>query len=188
MRRNCWYFERTSNNSNRWRSNKTDNQRLSSNLVENNTSTPLNDKVNNSTFASAVSGKFDVSNYVCAFCHDKGHAMWHCAKYLSLNLDQHRDYLKINERCLNCLERHSLPDCPSKYKCYTCNESHNSALCPQKQNLLTMNNRSFVDNTLSPPLPRATPHVSVCTNSAADDPKSDAAAVSVIENFNCENI
>ena len=51
-----------------------------------------------------------------------------------------------------------------------------------------MNNRSFVDNTTSPPPPRATPRVSVCNTSAADDIKSDASGVSVIENLNCENI
>ena len=67
--------KRASNNSNSGHSNKADNQCSLSNRVENNNSTSLNDKVNNSTYASAVSGKPDISNYVCSFCRDTGHAI-----------------------------------------------------------------------------------------------------------------
>ena len=98
---------------------KNDIQRLS-NHVKNNNSTLLNDKVNNSTYASAGSSKPDVSNYVCAFCHDTGHAIWRCEKYLKLNLEKRLNYIKRNERCMKCLGRHNLSDCPSIYKCYTC--------------------------------------------------------------------
>ena len=71
-------LKRTKNKNNRERLNKTDNQRSSSNRVENDNETPPTVKVNNTTYTSTVSGKLDVSNYVCASCRAKGHAMWRC--------------------------------------------------------------------------------------------------------------
>ena len=73
-------LKQTNNNSNRGHSNKTDNQRSSSYCVENTNQVLPSDKVNNTTYASAASGKPDVSNYVCAFCRAKGQAMWRCEK------------------------------------------------------------------------------------------------------------
>ena len=84
------------NNNVRGRSNKTDFQRASTNLVENNTENVSTAKLNNST--SAATGRSDYRHYVCAFCHGNGHVMWCCDKYLKLNLDERLEYVKENGR------------------------------------------------------------------------------------------
>ena len=108
------------NNPARGRSNKTDVQRTSNNLVENNTATVSTVKLNNTTYTPAATGRSDYSHYVCAFCRATGHVMWRCDKYLNLNIDQRLEYVKHHDHCTNCLGKHHIDHCTSQSTCFKC--------------------------------------------------------------------
>ena len=114
--------KQTINNNVRGRSNKTNFQRSSSNLVENTTETVSTAKFNNSTYTPAATGKSEFSHYVCAFCRANGHVMWRCNKYLKLNLDERLEYVKEHDRCTNCLGNR-LDHCTSRRTCLSASNS-----------------------------------------------------------------
>ena len=74
--------------------------------------------------------------------------MWHCLKYLALNLIAQREYILRNTRCLKCLLPHTIANCNSFWNCFNCKERHNATLCPNANVLRTENNYKLEKNEI----------------------------------------
>ncbi|XP_061168132.1 uncharacterized protein LOC133177057 [Saccostrea echinata] len=62
----------------------------------------------------------------CAFCKES-HRSNDCTKYKNFN-DRMR-IVKRDKLCFNCLGRHRVADCQSKFNCKTCKKRHHTSLC-----------------------------------------------------------
>ena len=123
--------------------------RVSTNLTVTAVETVTSAKPTAPAYSYTVAGKPDYSQYTYAFCHETGHTMWRCIKYLALNLTARREYIQQNNRCLNCLSCHTIENCNSFLNCFNCKERHNSTLCPNANVVRTENNYTLEKNEIN---------------------------------------
>ena len=62
----------------------------------------------------------------CAFCKGS-HYPVECSIFTSL--DERLAKIRKEQLCFNCLGRHKIKDCKSKFSCRTCKKRHHSAIC-----------------------------------------------------------
>ncbi|XP_071577544.1 uncharacterized protein [Temnothorax nylanderi] len=64
----------------------------------------------------------------CPLC-PASHLLSACPLFVGKNSSERWDLVKQHKRCFNCLsEKHSSPDCKSKYSCRVCHKKHHSML------------------------------------------------------------
>ena len=56
------------------------------------------------------------------------HSISQCDRYKQLGTKERKAVVKKLKLCLNCLGRHFVADCPSKFSCRTCNGRHHTSL------------------------------------------------------------
>ena len=104
--------------------------RVSTKLAVTAVETAMTTKPTTPAYSHTVAGNPDYSQYTCAFSCIPSHANWLFLKYLALNLTTCREYIQQNNRCMNCLRRHTIENCNSFRNCFNFKERHNSTLCP----------------------------------------------------------
>ena len=60
---------------------------VSTNLAVTTVETVTTAKPNNPPYNYSVAGRPNYNQFTCGFCHDVGHVMWRCERYLALNLN-----------------------------------------------------------------------------------------------------
>jgi hypothetical protein len=58
----------------------------------------------------------------------------HKSTECSAKLEHKMKTIELGKRCINCLKRHSVEECPSKYRCKNCREKHHTAICEAFEN------------------------------------------------------
>ena len=56
------------------------------------------------------------------------HSISQCDRYKQLGTRERKAVVRKLTLCMNCLGRHFVADCPSKFNCRTCNERHHTSL------------------------------------------------------------
>ena len=56
------------------------------------------------------------------------HSISQCDRYKQLSTRDKKAIVKKLKLCINCLGRHFVADCPSKFNCRTCNGRHHTSL------------------------------------------------------------
>ena len=56
------------------------------------------------------------------------HSIFQCDRYKQLGTRERRAVVRKLKLCMNCLGRHFVADCPSKFSCRTCNGRHHTSL------------------------------------------------------------
>ncbi len=71
-------------------------------------------------------GKTTKTASVCAYCSE-AHASSFCSKLSTY--DDRIAFIRKNKLCFNCLGKHNLSSCKSKYKCKNCKRMHHTSIC-----------------------------------------------------------
>ena len=56
------------------------------------------------------------------------HSISQCDRYKQLGTRERKTVVRKLKLCMNCLGRHFVADCPSKFSCRTCNGRHHTSL------------------------------------------------------------
>ena len=56
------------------------------------------------------------------------HSITQCDRYKQLGTRERKTVVRKLELCMNCLGRHFVADCPSKFSCRTCNGRHHTSI------------------------------------------------------------
>ena len=65
----------------------------------------------------------------CQMKECKGpHSISQCDRYREVGARERKHVARKLKLCMNCLERHFVADCPSKFRCRTCNGRHHTSL------------------------------------------------------------
>ena len=71
-----------------------------------------------------------ISKIICWYCL-KDHKPTACETFISLNLEEKKNFVKEKQLCWNCLSKgHKIKDCASTTKCHidSCNKKHHTLL------------------------------------------------------------
>ncbi|XP_053398291.1 uncharacterized protein LOC128556688 [Mercenaria mercenaria] len=89
------------------------------------------------------------SKKLCLFCGDQ-HTSLNCEKVKTL--DERLSIVKSKRLCYNCLGKHQVSDCRSKFRCRNCQRKHHSSICDQPSSVQGLNPSAspFVSSTSGP--------------------------------------
>lgn len=84
--------------------------------------------------AKSFLAQADKSNpYPCNVCAED-HRSYQCPTLLNATVEERRKIVVDKRLCFNCLFKHKVEECRSKYSCATCKKRHNALLHVDKQN------------------------------------------------------
>ena len=90
--------------------------------VSNPKSTPK--KVHQEAYSSTVEHSASCQMRECS----GSHSISQCDRYKQLGTRERKTVVRKLKLCMNCLGRHFVADCPSKFSCRTCNGRHHTSL------------------------------------------------------------
>ena len=81
-------------------------------------------KVHQEAYSSTVEHSANCQMKECS----GSHSISQCDRYKQLGTREKKAVVRKLKLCMNCLGRHSVADCPSKFSCRTCNRRHHTSL------------------------------------------------------------
>ena len=81
-------------------------------------------KVHQEAYSSTVEHSASCQMKVCS----GSHSISQCDRYKQLGRGEKKAVVRKLKLCMNCLGRHFVADCPSKFSCRTCNGRHHTSL------------------------------------------------------------
>ena len=74
----------------------------------------------------------NIKLFACPLCTEQ-HRLYLCKKFISMSVDERRDYVKSLSICFNCLGgKHKASACRSRMSCRNCAKGHHTLLCTAK--------------------------------------------------------
>ena len=81
-------------------------------------------KVHQEAYSSTVEHSTSCQMKEC----NGSHSISHCNRYKQLGTRERKTVVRKLKLCMNCLRRHFVADCPSKFSCRSCNGRHHTSL------------------------------------------------------------
>ena len=81
-------------------------------------------KVHQEAYSSTVEHSASCQMKECS----GSHSISQCDRYKKLSMREKKAVVRKLKLCMNCLGRHFVADCPSKFSCHTCNGRHHTSL------------------------------------------------------------
>lgn len=74
----------------------------------------------------------DKKQFKCIFCSES-HSVRQCQIFKKKSTNERFNWVKAENRCINCMGLHKVSECKSKYSCETCKKKHNTLLHLEKK-------------------------------------------------------